>query len=400
MKTNRLLRQITGSPIHSIADQVRLLQSRGVPVVALQTGDPDFATPEPIIRSAHQAMLDGLTHYADSRGLPGLRAAISAKLAGFNGLNYDPISEVLVTCSGSHACLCALHAVCDPGDEVLIPDPCWPVYENILKINGCCPVYVPGKPENGFFPTIEDFEKSITEKTAAILINTPNNPTGMIASQEYLQAVVDFACRHDLYILSDEVYESIIFSGLRHISLASLPGAWERTFVMNSFSKTYAMTGWRIGYLAGPTELIQEAHKVCQTGLTNIAPFIQVAAQTALTDLEVPGYVDRMIAAYDRRRKLAMDILNSQSDPIIQAADPQGAFYLFLDLSRLGQTTDILAARLLEEEQVAVIPGGAFGPYSKNYIRITIAAADAEIETGLTRLVRWATRQMETIPAS
>ncbi len=390
MELNHQLQQIEESATVALADKVRKLKAEGKNIIALQTGDPDFQTPTPIVEAAYRAMRDGWTHYVASRGLPELREAITHKLRTVNQIEYDPDTEILVTNGGVHAYHCALSAILNPGDEVLIPDPIWMTHVNVAKMLGAVVKRVPSRPEGNFWPQIEDWEDAMSPRTVALVVSSPNNPTGSMASEEYLAALVQFATRNNLYIISDEVYESIVFDNRKHVPVASLPGAREKTLLVNSFSKTYAMTGWRIGYLATSATVIDQALKASQNSITNVSPFVQRAAICALTDPEVATKVKEMAACYQQRRDLALHVLKFPPGADIGVVEPQGTFYLFLDVRKLGIRSDVVAARLLDEALVSMVPGSVYGGCGEGFLRMTIAASERDIEAGLHRLLEWA----------
>lgn len=392
MNLNQRLTSLPQSATVALADKVRRLTAAGTRIVALQTGDPDFPTPAPIIEAAHQAMLAGATHYSDSRGLPPLREAIAEKLRRVNGAEYNPATEVLVTHGGVHAYQCALMAVVNAGDEVLVPDPIWMTHVNTASMVGAQVRRVPSRREEGFWPRMEEWERAVSPRTVALVINSPCNPTGSVAGREYLCDLLRFAAAHDLYVISDEVYESIVFDGREHVSVASLPEARERTLLVNSFSKTYAMTGWRIGYLAAPKRVIDQALKAGQNSITNVAPFIQKAALCALTDPDVAAAGREMARRYEQRRDRALAVL-AGGDGHIGVVPPRGAIYLFLDTCALGIDSVTLATRLLEEAQVSMVPGAVYGDCGEGFLRMTIAASEEQVEEGLSRLLAWAERE-------
>lgn len=393
MDVNQRLKSLPQSATVALADRVRQLSAEGKQIVALQTGDPDFPTPVPIVEAAHQAMREGWTHYVASRGLPELREAIAEKLGSFDRTEYDPSTEILVTHGGVHAYHCALQAILNPGDEVLIPDPIWMTHVNVARMLGAAVRRVPSRPEDRFWPRLDDWESAVSSRTVALVVNSPSNPTGSMASEEYLAALVQFAVGHNLYIISDEVYETIVFDNRKHVSVASLPGARERTLLVNSFSKTFAMTGWRIGYLAAPAIVIDQALKASQNSITNVAPFVQRAAICALTDPEVSVAVRQMVARYQQRRDLAMNILKLHAVADIDVVEPQGAFYLFLDVRGLGVSSAVIAERLLGEALVSIVPGSVYGGCGEGFLRMTIAASEEQIEGGIRGLLNWASRQ-------
>lgn len=388
---NNQLRQLTESFTIQLADRVRKLKAEGVPVIALQTGDPDFNTPQAIIDAAYQAMTDGYTHYSNSRGLPALREAIAARLEREHNTPYDPTSEILVTHGAIHAYYVGLQAILNTGDAVLVPDPSWQTHANMVKVLRGEAIRVAGTPENNFFPTIEAWCDALTENTKALIINTPCNPTGMVAQKDYLQELVNFAIENDLYILSDEVYDNLLY-GVEHVSVASLEGAKERTLILNSLSKTYAMTGWRIGYLCAPQAIINNALKASQHSITNIAEFSQRAAIVALTDEGVAEETVKMREAYTRRREIVLALYDGYGETPIEIIEPQGAFYFFLDVRKLGLSSNEIAERLLNEAHVSIVPGSAYGECGEGFLRMTTAASDSEIEQGFTKLLDWASR--------
>ena len=373
----------------ALADHVRRLQASGRTVFALQTGDPDFLTPGPIVDEAHRAIRDGLTHYCNSRGLPELLAAIAQKLQLKNTVEYDPASEILVTSGGVHAYFCALLAILNPGDEVMVPDPSWMTHVNLVGLAGGRAVRVPTTRDQNFLPAISTWERMLSPRTVALVLNSPSNPTGSVASREYLGTLNEFAASRNLYVISDEVYESILYNGREHVCFASLPNAKERCLLINSFSKTYAMTGWRIGYLAAPERIIGQALKASQYTITNVAPFTQKAAIVALTDASVASGVQDMLAAYTRRKETVMKIWRD-SRGWIEPFEPGGAFYFFLDARKLGRSSRDIAEALLADTGVAVVPGSVYGQCGEGFLRMTIAAADETVAKGFSALLNWA----------
>ncbi|MEO0599508.1 MAG: aminotransferase class I/II-fold pyridoxal phosphate-dependent enzyme, partial [Chloroflexota bacterium] len=325
--------------------------------------------------------------------LPALRNAISEKTASHSRVAYDPASEILVTHGAIHAYYTGLQAIMNPGDSVLVPDPSWQTHANMVKVLRGTPIRVAGTPENDFFPTIEAWRDAIMEDTAAIIINTPCNPTGTVAERDYLQALVNLATEYDLYIISDEVYDHLLY-GREHVSVASLDGAKERTLLLNSFSKTYAMTGWRIGYLCAPEAIITSALKAGQHSVTNIAEFTQRAAIVALTDPTVQAQIASMVEAYAARRELVKAVYADFGETPIKLNDPQGAFYFFIDVRELGMPSTTIAERLLQEAHVALVPGSVYGDAGEGFLRMTTAASDDEVKAGITGLLQW----VESVP--
>ncbi len=393
-RINQQLSTIQESATIALADKIRKMQASGKKVYALQTGDPDFATPQPIIDATQRAMNNGLTHYTNSRGLPSLRKAIATRLKRDNGLEYDPETEILVTSGGIHACYCALQAVLNPGDEVLVPDPIWMTHANLPLVMRGSVIRVPSTPENDFWPTIEAWEKALTPHTVALAINSPNNPSGMVASRAYLERLNAFAGTHGLYVISDEVYEKLLYEGQQHTRFAALPAAKARTLFVNSFSKTYAMTGWRLGYLAAPAEVISQALKASQFSITNVVPFIQEAAAFALGSVEVDGIVAEMAKRYAQRRDRILQIYREFSHTPIRLTAPQGAFYVFIDVRALGQPSADVAEQLLDQCNVAIVPGSVYGSCGEGFLRMTFAASDEDVEAGFRAILEWAARQV------
>ncbi|MBK9125783.1 MAG: pyridoxal phosphate-dependent aminotransferase [Chloroflexi bacterium] len=385
---NAELAGISESFTIALADKVRQLKAAGRQVIALQTGDPDFATPAPIVEAAHRALLAGQTHYSDSRGLIALRTAIADKIRRHTGSEYDPAGEVLVTHGAIHAYYVALQAILSPGDEVLIPDPAWQTHAQLVRVLHGVPVRVPALAEYGFMPTFEAWMAALSHRTVALVINSPNNPTGGVATAEYLAQLGQFADQHDLYLISDEVYDHLLYDGRTHTSASGV--ARPRTLLVNSFSKTYAMTGWRVGYLAAPSNLIDLALKASQYSITNVAAFVQAGALEALTNPAIDADVQTMVDAYARRRALVTEILSEHPTAPISASPPAGAFYVFLDVRRLAMPTNTIASRLLDEAGVSIVPGSAYGDHGEGFLRMTIAASESEIAAGLNAILSWA----------
>jgi aspartate aminotransferase len=388
---NDALAQLSESFTIALADRVRQMKREGIPVIALQTGDPDFKTPREIMDAAYEAMADGFTHYSNSRGLPHLRDAISDKVLRQTKTLYEP-SEILVTHGAIHAYYVALQSILNVGDAVLVPDPTWGTHANTVKLLHGEAIRVVGLPENGFFPTLEAWQKAVTPETKALVINSPSNPTGFVAKRDYLEKLLAFAKANDLYIISDEVYDNLLY-GAEFTSMAALEGAKERLLLLNSLSKTYAMTGWRVGYLCAPEEIIDNALKASQYTITNLAEFIQRAAVVALTHEGVEAQTQAFREAYARRRELVLAIYDSYESSPIEVTAPEGAFYFFLDARNLGMPSEEMSERLLTEEHVAVVPGSAYGNAGEGFLRMTIAASDEEVAEGFRRIMDWAGKQ-------
>lgn len=376
----------------AMADRIMALKASGEKIVGLQVGDPDFATPPAVMDVAMKAMNDGLTHYTSSRGNADLLAAIAKKLQRDEGVTYDPASEILVTHGGIHAYYTAMQSILNPGDDVLVPDPSWATHSNMAIMLRGNVIRVPAPAENGFIPYFESWEKVLTARTRVIVLNYPSNPTGAYPTREYLQRLQDFAKAHDLWIVSDEVYGSLYY-GERPTSAAALDGAKERTLLVNSLSKSYAMTGWRVGFLAAPKAVIDNALKAGQNSITCVAPFIQKAAAFALTDAENQKATEHMRAAYARRRDLVLRLSHELESEKVLVTPPQGAFYFFLDFRPLKMASLEICERILNEAGVGLVPGSAFGEQGEGFVRMTIAASDEDVEAGFRKIVEWAEKQ-------
>ncbi len=400
MNLNQQFELIRQSATVAMADRILALKASGQKVIGLQVGDPDFATHPAILDAAMKALQSGLTHYGPSRGYPDLLSATASKLLRDEGVSYDPASEILVTHGGIHAYYTAMQSILNPGDDVLIPDPSWATHSNMAIMLRGNVIRIPAPAENGFIPYFESWEKALTAKTRVIVLNYPSNPTGAYPTREYLQRLQDFAKAHDLWIVSDEVYGSLYY-GEKPTSAAAFDGAKERTLLVNSLSKSYAMTGWRVGFLAAPKAVIDNALKAGQNSITCVAPFIQKAAAFALTDPEVQQVTANMRAAYARRRELVLrlshelesDALSVSKGEKVLVTPPQGAFYFFLDFRPLKMSSLEICERILDQAGVGLVPGSAFGSQGEGFVRMTIAASDEEVETGFRKIVEWAERQ-------
>jgi aspartate/methionine/tyrosine aminotransferase len=318
-----------------------------------------------------------------------LLAAIAKKLQRDEGVTYDPTSEILVTHGGIHAYYTGMQSILNPGDDVLIPDPSWSTHANMAIMLRGNVIRVPAPAENGFIPYFESWEKALTPRTRVIVLNYPSNPTGAYPTREYLQRLQDFAGAHDLWIVSDEVYGSLYY-GEKPTSAGAFDGAKERTLLVNSLSKSYAMTGWRVGFLAAPARVIDNGLKAGQNSITCVAPFIQKAAAFALTDPENQNVTASMRAAYARRRELVLRLSHELESEKVLVTPPQGAFYFFLDFRPLKMTSVEICERILEEAGVGLVPGSAFGAQGEGFVRMTIAASDEEVEAGFRKIVEWA----------
>ena len=389
MQLSKKAGNISPSITLSITAKANELKKQGVDVVSFGAGEPDFNTPENIINAAIKAMKDGKTKYTPAGGILELKETICKKFKKDNNLDYKP-SQITIS-TGAKQCLAnAFMAILNPGDEVLIPIPYWVSYPELVKLSDGVPVFVETKKENNYKYTVEDLEKVVTEKTKAILINSPNNPTGTIYNEEELQKIADFAKKHNLLIISDEIYEKLIYDGEKHVSIASLnEDAFNRTLVINGVSKTYSMTGWRIGYIAASEEITKVMTSIQSHMTSNANTIAQYAAIEALNgpmeDLK------KMVIEFENRRNFMLDKLSKISG--LSIIKPSGAFYIMIDISdyfnkvfkgnKIKNSLDF-AKVLLDEEKVAVIPGAGFG--LDDYIRLSYATSMNVIETGIDRI--------------
>ena len=394
MNHNRQLDLIEQSPTVAVSDRVLALKASGKRIIPLHVGDPDFATPQAVLDAATQALNSGLTHYAPSRGLPEFRRAIADKLADTAGIPapYDWENEIQVAHGGIHAYYLAMQSILNPGDEVLIPSPSWGTHANMVKQLRCSVVDVPALVENDFLPTMEAWQQALSSRASVILINYPANPTGAYPDRDYLHSLLTFAREHDLWVVSDEVYENLYYAE-KPVSVTAFPEFKDRVLLVNSFSKTYAMTGWRVGYLAAAQPVIDNALKASQHSITCVAPFIQQAAAFALQDESVRADADAMRAGYAHRREIVMDIYRAFGPTPVRLVPPKGAFYFFLDMRALGMPSVDICNRILDEAGVGLVPGVAFGSQGEGFVRMTIAASDEDVAEGFKAILDWAKSQ-------
>ena len=355
-------------------------------VISLGIGEPDFDTPAPIVQAGIAALERGETHYTSNSGLMELRRAIADHLDDRYQQTYNPASEILVTVGVSEALYLAMAALLNPGDEIIIPEPGFVSYQPTAKLVGAVPVPLVTRAEDGFQVSAEAVEAAVTEKTKVIFIASPNNPTGTVIERDNLNEIAAVAKKHNLAVISDEIYDRLVY-GTEHTCFASLPGMYKRTIVLQGFSKAYAMTGWRIGYIVGPAELVGEMRKIHQYLIMSAPSPSQWAALTALREGE--PFVQEMRAEYDRRRRLIVQGLNEIG---LTCAEPHGAFYAFPSIESTGMEDDEFAERFLQEEHVAVIPGRAFGKSGRGHVRMSYATAYEQIEEALEHLASFVTR--------
>ncbi|MEM3696077.1 MAG: pyridoxal phosphate-dependent aminotransferase [Candidatus Bathyarchaeia archaeon] len=353
-------------------------------VINLSVGEPDFAPPKHALDAGWQAMKEGKTHYTPTNGIPELREALARKAYQDYGLQYDSNAEILVTVGGTEAISLAVAGLVNPGDEVLIPNPGFVCYEPSVLLAGGVPVYVPLREENSFKPSVEDVISRITKRSRVMILNYPNNPTGAVLSHDEAATLAKIAVEHDLLVISDEVYEKIVYDDAKHSCFAAFPGMRERTLVINSFSKTYAMTGLRVGYIYGPKELIfflWLVHQYTVACVDSLAQHIALAALKGSQD-----FVKNMVQEFDRRRQLVHKRLMEIEG--FNCSLPKGAFYVFPNIKAFGMSSEEFAEFLVKEAGVVTVPGSAFGVHGEGHIRISYAAAYEKLEEALNRIER------------
>jgi aspartate aminotransferase len=384
---SQAVRQITPSMTIGMDDRARTLRRQGVDVVSFAAGEPDFDTPESVKLAAIKAIRDGFTKYTSPAGILELRQAVAERLRREYGAAYEP-DEVVITAGGKPALNFTLQALCEPGDEVLVPVPAWVSYIEQIRLAGARPVLVPTVAAEEWQPLVERVAPVITSRTRAIIVNSPHNPTGAVYSRQTLAGLVNLAERHGFSVLSDEIYESMVYDGGRHICVpAAWPEARDRIVLLNSMSKTYAMTGWRLGYAAGPRPLM-DAITALQGHLAGNPN--SIAQKAGLYALVEQVNLSEMVAEYDRRRRYVVERLNAL--PGVTCGTPRGAFYAFPDvrgaLARSGgpTTTSALAEYLLEQAHVALVPGEAFE--APGFLRLSYATSMSRIEAGMDRITQ------------
>jgi aminotransferase len=354
-------------------------------VISLGIGEPDFITPDPILQAGIRSLERGETQYTSNSGVQELREALSSHLERLYQVSYDPDTEVLVTVGVSEALYLALAAIIDPGDEVIVPTPCFVSYNPEVVFAGGVPVTIQARPEDDFQVNAADIEALVSPKTKALLIGYPNNPTGAVMSRERLAEIAAVAEKHDLLVISDEIYDRLVYDH-EHVCFASLEGMRDRTITLGGFSKDYAMTGWRVGYGAAPATILAAMRKIHQYTIMSAPTTSQMAALEALHSGE--EHVQRMRDEYNRRRRLIVDGLN---DLGLRTFEPKGAFYAFPSVETSGMDDETFAERLLQEERVAVVPGNAFGA-DGHYVRCSYATAFEKLEEALERMRRFMER--------
>ena len=382
MNTAERINTIPFSGIRKVFENVVRREKNGEKIIHLEIGRPDFDTPQHIKEKAKWALDHGQVHYTSNYGLPELREAIAQKLLLDNGLDYSPSDEIIVTIGANEAVFISMMALLNPGDEVMVPSPCWTHYYQCAQLCGGVPVPVPLRQENRYLPQVRDFERCRTDRSRMIVINTPHNPTGAVFDKSNLEELADFARQYNLFVISDEIYEKLIYGGNRHTSIATLPGMRERTVTINGLSKVYAMTGWRLGYTAAPKVISDAMVRVHQYTTVCAVTFAQYGGVEALNGSQ--DDIENMVRAFDRRRVMVCERLNAM--PGINLIDSCGAFYVFPDISDLGMNSEAFATYLLENAKIAVVPGNAFGEFAQGKIRLSYTNSYENLEKAMDQM--------------
>jgi aspartate aminotransferase len=383
MKLAARVRQVTPSLTLAVDAKAKAMRREGIDVCSFSAGEPDFDTPTHIKDAAIAALREGKTRYGPAAGEPVLREAIARKLQRDNQLNYQA-ENILVTNGGKHALYNLMMAMLDPGDQVIIPAPYWVSYPEMVKLADGEPVIVPTTIASGYKITPAQLEAAITPRTKLFVLNSPSNPTGMVYTQAEIRAIADVALAHDLYVVSDEIYETLLYDGARHFSIgASSPAMFARTIVAHGFAKAYAMTGWRVGYMAGPLELIQAMTTIQSHSTSNVCTFAQHGAIAALEGSQEAG--SKMLHAFTQRRQRILQLV--QATPGLSCLSPDGAFYVLVNIAESGMSSLAFCEALLQEQHVAAVPGIAFG--ADDCIRLSYATDMATIERGMGRIAKF-----------
>ena len=375
---SKRLTEIPASGTIAISNLVSQMKAEGIDIVSFSMGEPDFTTPANVIDACCDSLHEGFTHYTPSTGIPELRKAVADQIRNVNGVPCQA-SNVLITPCKQAIFLTAL-AYIDPGDEVLLPDPCWVSYEACIRLAGGVPVYVPTFFEDGFVIDPAKIEAAITPRTKMLILNTPSNPTGCVIPSDILKQIADICMEHGIKVLSDEIYESIVYEG-RHTSIASFPGMFDNTIIVSGLSKSHAMTGWRLGWAVAPEDDIKAINKLQSHSISCAVSFVQKASVEAICGRQ--DAKDDMVKEFRRRRNLALDLISEI--PQLECNVPNGAFYLFPRYS-MDVPSAKLAETLLTDAHVAVTPGSAFGPGGEGFFRISYAASEEQIREGISRI--------------
>jgi aspartate/methionine/tyrosine aminotransferase len=382
LRTAERMNHIGQETAFEVLVRARALEARGRSVIHLEIGEPDFDTPGHIVAAAQQALEAGATHYGPGAGLPELREAVATYLKRWRGLDVDP-ARVVVTPGGKPIMFFAILALVNPGDEVLYPDPGFPIYESMARFVGGTPVPMPLREEHRFRFDPDEFRSLVSDRTRLIILNSPHNPTGSVLTRADLQVIAEIARERDIVVLSDEIYSRLLYTG-QHESIARLDGMLDRTIILDGWSKTWAMTGWRLGFGVFPAELVPHIERLISNSVSCTATFAQEAAIAALEGPQEP--VDRMLEEFTARRAAIVAGLNAL--PGVRCLEPDGAFYAFPNSTGTGFSSRELADRLLEEAGVACLAGTAFGTYGEGFLRFSYANSLANIQEALERMRR------------
>jgi len=380
MKITKRIQEVNESVTLAISARAKALKKQGKDVISFGAGEPDFDTPDFIKNAAKEALDQGFTKYTPASGIPELKQAIVNKLKRDNKLDYDA-SQIVISCGAKHSLYNIMQVIAEEGDEVIIPAPAWLSYPEMVKLASATPVLVETKEENGFKLTADELKKAITKNTRAIVLNSPSNPTGMVYSEDELKSLAAVLENEDIIVISDEIYEFLMYDGLKHVSIASLSKKIkEHTIVVNGVSKSHSMTGWRIGYIAAPIEIAKGVSKLQSQSTSNPTSIAQKAALAAISaDL---SSVKEMVKVFAKRRDLMVERI-SKIDKLT-ALKPEGAFYVFVNIKATGLNSMDFAKKILEDKLVAVIPGKPFG--SDDHVRLSFAISEDEINKGLDRV--------------
>jgi aminotransferase len=371
-------REVTGSPIRKMFNIAGSLKD----VISFAVGEPDFVTPANITDAAIRSLKRGETHYTPNAGLLLLRKAISKRIRDELAITPDPEREIIVTAGGMEALMLGMMVLIDPGDEVIISDPHWSNYPRQVQMCGGIPCFVPVREKDGFVLDPDDVRRAITNKTKMIILNSPSNPTGAVMGVDSLSEIARIAIRHDLFVISDEVYHHFLYDDAKFVSISTHGGMRERTLIVDSFSKTYAMTGWRVGYAVGPEKIVSNMVKFQENFISCVSSQAQHAAIEALEGPQES--LHRMIQTYTARRKLIVDGINSMNN--LSCVPPKGAFYCFANIRKSGMSSEEFAMALIKETGVATVPGSGFGPSGEGYLRMSYATSEENITSGLARI--------------
>jgi len=380
MRLSKKMARLGTESAFRVLAQAQALEARGIDVIHLEIGEPDYATPANIAETAARAVKDGYTHYCNSQGIVQLRTAIAREIEKTRGIWVDP-DRIVVTTGAKPIMFYAILALLEEGDEAIYPDPGFPIFESMINFTGAKPVPLPMREELDFCFDIDEFKSKVTSRTRLIIVNSPHNPTGSVLTKEDIQAIADVARERGIVVLSDEIYERFIYEG-QALSITSLPGMLERTIMLSGFSKTYAMTGWRLGYAVMPKGLVEPIVRMIVNSVSCTVPFIQRAGIEALSGPQdfIPGMIDE----FKKRRDLIVDGLNEILG--VSCRKPKGAFYAFPNIKKTGMKSKALAEYLLKEANVAMLAGSDFGKYGEGYLRLSYANSQQNLQKAIDRI--------------